>query len=102
VIVLIGENRIFDHLFATYVSPSGEPVKNLLLEGIIRRPRVSSGQTAQIAQNTRAQKKKARAKMHLRHFMSLQVLDTSGFTSVPPTLETADASHPICPISTSE
>ena len=35
VIVLIGENRTFDHLFATYKSPSGEPVKNLLSEGII-------------------------------------------------------------------
>jgi len=29
VIVLIGENRTFDHLFATYVSPSGDFVKNL-------------------------------------------------------------------------
>lgn len=30
VIVLIGENRTFDHLFATYVAPSGDSVKNLL------------------------------------------------------------------------
>jgi phospholipase C len=36
VIVLIGENRTFDHLFATYVPKSGEPVKNLLSEGIIK------------------------------------------------------------------
>src|SRR5471030_2866198 len=36
VIVLIGENRTFDHLFATYKSPSGERVKNLLSEGIIK------------------------------------------------------------------
>ena len=35
-IVLIGENRTFDHLFATYVSPSGDSVKNLLSEGIIK------------------------------------------------------------------
>src|ERR1700693_2497543 len=35
IIVLIGENRTFDHLFATYKSPSGEPVKNLLSEAII-------------------------------------------------------------------
>jgi len=34
-IVLIGENRSFDNLFATYVSPSGDSVKNLLSEGII-------------------------------------------------------------------
>src|SRR5580693_7038761 len=35
VIVLIGENRSFDHLFATYVPKRGESVKNLLSEGII-------------------------------------------------------------------
>jgi phospholipase C len=35
VIVLIGENRTFDHLFATYVPKRGESVKNLLSEGII-------------------------------------------------------------------
>jgi phospholipase C len=34
-IVLIGENRTFDHLFATYVSPSGDFVRNLLSEHII-------------------------------------------------------------------
>ncbi|HUJ93362.1 MAG TPA: alkaline phosphatase family protein [Candidatus Bathyarchaeia archaeon] len=36
VIVLIGENRTFDHLFATYVPRRGESVKNLLSEGIIK------------------------------------------------------------------
>ena len=36
VIVLIGENRTFDHLFATYVSPSEDSVNNLLSEGIIK------------------------------------------------------------------
>jgi phospholipase C len=35
VIVLIGENRSFDHLFATFVPKRGESVKNLLSEGII-------------------------------------------------------------------
>jgi phospholipase C len=35
VIVLIGENRTFDHLFATYASKSRDSVKNLLSEGII-------------------------------------------------------------------
>ena len=35
VIVLIGENRTFDHLFATYVPKNHESVKNLLSEGII-------------------------------------------------------------------
>src|SRR5580693_6101410 len=36
VIVLIGENRTFDHLFATYVPKSGDSVSNLLSKGIIQ------------------------------------------------------------------
>ena len=35
VIVIYGENRSFDHLFATYRSPSGDSVWNVLSEGII-------------------------------------------------------------------
>jgi phospholipase C len=35
VIVLIGENRTFDHLFATYVPQGPDSVKNLLSEGIV-------------------------------------------------------------------
>src|SRR5215470_12502743 len=37
VIVIVGENRSFDHLFATYVPKGGETVNNLLSEGIINR-----------------------------------------------------------------
>ena len=36
VIVIIGENRSFDHVFATYVPKSGETVNNLLSQGIIK------------------------------------------------------------------
>ena len=35
IIIIVGENRSFDHLYATYVSPSGDSVKNLLSEGIV-------------------------------------------------------------------
>jgi phospholipase C len=35
VIVLIGENRSFDHVYATYVPRSGDSIKNLLSEGIV-------------------------------------------------------------------
>src|SRR4051794_40289265 len=35
VIVLIGENRTFDHVFATYVSRSKDSISNLLSKGII-------------------------------------------------------------------
>lgn len=35
VILLIGENRTFDHVFATYTPPKGQSVHNLLSEGIV-------------------------------------------------------------------
>jgi phospholipase C len=35
VIVIIGENRSFDHVFATYVPKRGQTINNLLSEGII-------------------------------------------------------------------
>lgn len=36
VIVIVGENRSFDHLFATYVPKPGETVNNLLSEGVVK------------------------------------------------------------------
>jgi phospholipase C len=36
VIVIIGENRSFDHVFATYVPKNGQHVWNLLSEGIVK------------------------------------------------------------------
>ncbi len=36
VIVIYGENRSFDHLYATYTPKSGETVNNLLSEGIVK------------------------------------------------------------------
>jgi phospholipase C len=35
VIIIVGENRSFDHLYATYTPPSGDSVMNLLSEGIV-------------------------------------------------------------------
>ena len=35
VIVIIGENRTFDHVFATYKPKRGESVSNLLSKGIV-------------------------------------------------------------------
>jgi len=35
VIIIVGENRTFDHIFATYKPRQGESVNNLLSEGII-------------------------------------------------------------------
>ncbi|MBV8168966.1 MAG: phosphoesterase [Alphaproteobacteria bacterium] len=36
VIIIVGENRSFDHLYATYVPRHGEKVTNLLSQGIVR------------------------------------------------------------------
>src|SRR6201996_3184217 len=36
VIVIVGENRSFDHVFATYVPQNGQTVWNLLSEGIVK------------------------------------------------------------------
>ncbi len=36
VIVIIGENRSFDHVFATYLPKKGETINNLLSEGIVK------------------------------------------------------------------
>jgi phospholipase C len=35
VIIIVGENRSFDHLFGTFIPPSGSTVQNLLSEGIV-------------------------------------------------------------------
>ena len=35
VIIIVGENRTFDHIFATYKAKQGETVNNLLSQGII-------------------------------------------------------------------
>ncbi|WP_254061502.1 alkaline phosphatase family protein [Granulicella sp. L60] len=36
VIVIIGENRTFDHVFATYTPKNGETISNLLSKGIVK------------------------------------------------------------------
>src|ERR1700680_637974 len=52
VIIIMGENRTFDHLFATYEPRDGEHVDNLLSKGIIKRdgsPGPNYGKAAQSA-----------------------------------------------------
>jgi phospholipase C len=36
VIVIIGENRTFDHVYATYKPKAGQSINNLLSEGIVK------------------------------------------------------------------
>src|SRR5215469_2629489 len=51
VIVIIGENRSFDHVFATYVPKKGETVWNLLSEGIIKADGTPGPNFSKAAQN---------------------------------------------------
>jgi phospholipase C len=50
VIVILGENRTFDHLFATYQAPNGEHVDNLLSKGIINKDGTPGPNYARAAQ----------------------------------------------------
>jgi len=52
VIVIVGENRSFDHLFATYVPKSGESVNNLLSEKIINADGTPASNFSAAVQNS--------------------------------------------------
>jgi len=52
VIVIVGENRSFDHLFATYAPKSGETVNNLLSEGIVNADGTPGMNFSQATQNS--------------------------------------------------
>jgi phospholipase C len=58
VIVIIGENRSFDHVFATYAPPPGQSIDNLLSKGIISldaNKNAIQGPNFQLAQQLQAQ-----------------------------------------------
>jgi phospholipase C len=54
VIVIIGENRSFDHVFATYVPRNGQRVRNLLSEGIVNADGTPGPNFSQAEQNAAA------------------------------------------------
>jgi phospholipase C len=81
VIVLIGENRTFDHLFATYVPQHGESVKNLLSEGIIKADGTPGPHFK------KAQQLQAIAPFKTEYYASLNSDDKAPYTTLPePTL----------------
>ncbi len=51
VILIIGENRTFDHVFATYTPKPGQTVHNLLSEGIVNADGTPGPNYAKAAQN---------------------------------------------------
>ncbi len=77
VIVLIGENRTFDHLFATYVSPSGEPVSNLLSKGIIKADGTPGKHFSEAAQF------QATAPFKTEYYVSLKSNEKAPYTTLP-------------------
>jgi phospholipase C len=52
VIIIVGENRTFDHIFATYTPKAGESVNNLLSEGIVNSDGSNGPNFTQAAQNS--------------------------------------------------
>src|ERR1700753_418841 len=52
VIIIIGENRSFDHVYATYVPKKGQTVDNLLSKGIINADGTPGPNYAMSAQNS--------------------------------------------------
>lgn len=52
VIVILGENRTFDHVFATYQAPWGEHVDNLLSKGIVNIDGTPGPNYAKAVQNS--------------------------------------------------
>src|SRR5215470_10285505 len=81
VIVLIGENRTFDHVFATYVPKSRDSVKNLLSKGIINADGTPGPHFAKAAQF------QAVAPFRTEFFISLNANEKAPYDTLPaPTL----------------
>jgi phospholipase C len=77
VIVLIGENRTFDHLFATYEPRSGETVKNLLSEEIIKADGTPGKNFGEAAQS------QAVAPFKAQYYISLDNDEKAPYTTLP-------------------
>jgi phospholipase C len=91
VVVLIGENRSFDHLFGTYVPRAGEKVSNLLSKGIIKVDGTPGPNFAA------AQQLQAVAPFRTEYFISLNGNEKAPYQTLPsPTLNFAPL-QPIFP-----
>ena len=90
VIVLIGENRTFDHLFATYVPRSRDSIKNLLSEGIIKADGSPGRHFA------KARQFQAIAPFKQKYFISLNDDEKTPYDILPgPTLNFAPIPKPL-------
>src|ERR1700751_3330760 len=81
VVVLIGENRTFDHVFATYVPKSHDSVSNLLSKGIINADGTPGPHFK------KAQQFQAVAPFRTEYFISLNAKEKAPYDTLPaPTL----------------
>jgi phospholipase C len=92
VILLIGENRTFDHVYATYQPPRGQSVRNLLSEGIVNAdgtpgPNVAAALQWQ-ASNTGAY---SVAPTHTAPYAQLPAMNTGGAPTQAPFASAAQA-----------
>ena len=86
VIVLIGENRTFDHVFATYVPRSRDSVSNLLSKGIINADGTPGKHFS------KAQQFQAVAPFRTKYFISLDAHEKAPYKVLPaPTLNFSPA-----------
>ncbi|HLK52005.1 MAG TPA: phosphoesterase, partial [Candidatus Angelobacter sp.] len=84
VIVLIGENRTFDHIFATYVPKSKDSISNLLSKGIIQADGTPGPNFTKAAQF------QATVPFQTKFFASLNSSEKAPYTVLPePTLNFA-------------
>jgi phospholipase C len=92
VILLIGENRTFDHVYATYTPPKGQSVQNLLSEGIVNAdgtpgPNVAAAQQWQASSTG----KYALAPKHTSAYTSLPLMNTGSAPTQAPFASAAQA-----------
>ncbi len=84
VIVLIGENRTFDHIFATYVPKSKDSISNLLSKGIINADGTPGPNFSKAAQF------QAKVPFRTKFFVSLNASEKEPYQTLPePTLNFA-------------
>jgi phospholipase C len=76
-IVIIGENRTFDHIFATYVPKSGDSISNLLSKGIIHADGTPGPHFK------RAQQFQATPPFKTSFFISLEKNEKAPYTTLP-------------------
>ncbi|GLQ45173.1 hypothetical protein GCM10007862_02240 [Dyella lipolytica] len=100
VILLIGENRTFDHVFATYTPPAGQTVNNLLSEGIVNADGTPGKNMAKAQQWQATQSGDYTvAPTHTSAYTNLPPMNTGGAPTQPylPSTAAAEAIEPALP-----